>query len=102
MPKQLEMTYISESKIHGRGLFAKQAIKKGAVLGYLKGRPTTVDGPYVLWLNDCEGFEVSCHLKFINHSEHPNACYYDDLSVVAIRAIKIGGEITHDYESSDW
>jgi SET domain-containing protein len=102
MQKLTEMTFVSDSKIHGRGLFALQAIKKGTLLGYLEGRPTTVDGSYVLWLNDSEGFEVSCNLKYINHSEQPNACYYDDLSVVAIRAIKTGDEITHNYESSDW
>ncbi|MFT5506498.1 MAG: SET domain-containing protein [Gammaproteobacteria bacterium] len=102
MPKLPEITYVSESKIHGKGLFAQQTIKKGTLLGYLEGQPTTIDGSYVLWLNDKEGFEVSCNLKFINHSDHPNACYYDDLSVVAIRAIKIGDEITHNYESSEW
>ncbi|MBT4195428.1 MAG: SET domain-containing protein-lysine N-methyltransferase, partial [Gammaproteobacteria bacterium] len=39
--------------------------------------------------------------KYINHSDTPNACYYDDKSVVALRDINQGDEITHNYEA-DW
>jgi SET domain-containing protein len=45
---------------------------------------------------------VICDLKYINHCERPNACYYDDLSVVALRDIEAGEEITHDYCCGDW
>ncbi len=56
----------------------------------------------MLWLGPDEGFEVLCHLRFINHSDDPNACYFDDLSVVALRDIAAGEEITHDYACADW
>ena len=95
------LTYVAESSIHGRGLFASTTIEKHTVIGYLQGKTTRKDGSYVLWLDQKTGFEVSCDLRFINHSETPNACYYDDLSVVAIRDIKAGEEITHNYEA-DW
>ena len=49
-----------------------------------------------------QGIEVLCNLKYINHSEDPNACYYDDLSVVALRDIEPHEEITHNYYSNDW
>jgi SET domain-containing protein len=94
-------TYVAESLIHGLGLFAAEKIRKDSVIGYLKGKQTRKDGMYVLWLDGDTGFEVSCDLKYINHSETPNACYYDDCSVVALRDIHAGEEITHNYEA-DW
>jgi len=53
-------------------------------------------------LDEALAVEVTCDLKFINHSDRPNACYYDDLSVVALRDIETGEEITHDYACGDW
>lgn len=95
------LTYVARSPIHGKGLFAKALIAQGAIIGYLQGRETSKDGTYVLWLNEETGFEVACDLKYINHSDHPNACYYDDKSVVALRDIQPGEEITHNY-AADW
>ena len=43
-----------------------------------------------------KGIEVQCIFKFINHKKRANACYYDDLTVVALRNIKKGEEITHN------
>jgi SET domain-containing protein len=95
-----QITYVSDSHIHGQGLFAKINIPKDTVIGTLQGKPCKRDGPYVIWLSETQGFKVSCDLKYINHSDNPNACYYDDLSVVALRGIKAHEEITHNYESS--
>ncbi len=36
-------------------------------------------------------------MKYINHSAKPNAVYYDDFTVVALRNIKADEEITHYY-----
>ena len=44
-----------------------------------------------------QGIEVLCRFRYINHADDPNACYYDDFSVVALRDIWPGEEITHDY-----
>ncbi len=96
-------TYVAESGIHGKGLFAAESIKKDTIIGYLDGKPTQEDGMYVLWLNGETGFEVSGKLKYINHSDDPNACYYDDKSVVALCDILPDEEITHNYEADvDW
>ncbi len=94
--------YIAPSKIHGKGLFAGDHIPAGTVIGWLQTVPSREDGPYVLWISESEAREVTCDLKFINHSDDPNACYYDDLSVMALRDINPGEEITHNYSSSDW
>jgi SET domain-containing protein len=94
--------YVKESAIHGKGLFARKNIREGEVLGYIKGKPTTEDGPHVLWLVEkAQGIHVECDLKYINHNDNPNACYYDDLSVVALRDIEKDEEITHNY-GEDW
>ncbi len=94
--------YVANSNIHGQGLFAESRIRGGTVIGWLQGRPCTVDGAYVLWISETQGIEVLCDLRYINHSEQPNACYYDDLSVIALRDIAPDEEITHNYECNDW
>ncbi len=92
------MVEVRESPIHGRGLFATTFIPADAVIGQIVGRPTTLDGPYVLWLDDAHGIEVTNEMKYINHSGLANAAYFDDLTVAAIRDIYPGDEITHDYD----
>jgi len=97
-----KVVYAKQSKIHGMGLFAKRNIKAGEILGTVEGKSTKRDGPYVLWRDEkMAGFKVECVLKYINHNNKPNACYYDDLSVVALKTIKKNEEITHDY-GDDW
>lgn len=97
----IKSTYVNKSPIHGDGLFAQINIRKGTTIGTLEGKPCRQDGCYVLWLSETEGFEVSCDLKYINHAKQPNACYYDDLTVVALRNIKQHEEITHNYKTAD-
>jgi len=91
--------YVTTSNIHGKGLFARKRIKAGTLIGQIDGRPTKTDGPYVLWLTPREGVEVQCQLKYINHSDEPNAIYYDTLEVIALRDIGRDEEITHNYDS---
>lgn len=97
----MKNTLVKNSPIHGKGLFASTFIKKDTILGYLKGQPTTKDGMYVLWISETDAIKVEGDLKYINHSATPNACYYDDLSVVTLCDISKGDEITHDY-GGDW
>lgn len=97
----IKNTYVAPSDIHGKGLFAKAPIKAGSIIGYLQGRPTGADGDHVLWISPTQGIEVLCDLRYINHADRPNACYYDDLSVVALRDIAPNEEITHDYGCND-
>lgn len=91
------LTYVARSAIHGRGLFASRRISRGTVIGHVEGTPTRRNGTYTLWLDEENGIRVTCNLRFINHSPQPNARYYDDLSVVALRNIEPHEEITHDY-----
>ncbi len=94
------MFEVKESPLHGRGLFATQFIPRDTVIGFLTAEPAPdheLDGPYVLWVDGERPVRVTCDLRFINHSDEPNAVYYDDLSVVAVRDIRPGEELVHDY-----
>lgn len=102
MKKKLpQKVYVDESKIHGKGLFANDHITKGEVIGIAQGEHTNKDGPHVLWINGKVGYHVQCDLRYINHSEDPNACYYDTLEVCALKDISPGEEITHNYDGSN-
>jgi hypothetical protein len=96
------MFSVKQSPIHGRGLFATECIAAGTILGQLRGQWTEQDGPYVLWIDERRGFEVACDLRFVNHHPEPNAAYFDDLTVVALRDIMPGEEITHDYGGDEF
>ena len=89
---------VKSSEIHGLGLFARSHIPKGALVGICKTKKAgEEDGPYTLYIENEKKREVTCILKFINHSGKPNVVYYNDLSVVTLKKLKPGDELTHDY-----
>ena len=92
---------VEQSAIHGKGLFASRDIKKGELIGAFKYKQARKDGPYVLWLEEDKGYTVLDDFKYINHNNKANAAYYDDFTVMAIKKIKKGDEITH-YYGEDW
>lgn len=96
-----ECVAVKNSNIHGKGLFALKNIKKDQLIGHFKGKKTSKTSAYVLWIDTHHSIEVEGLLKYINHSKQPNACYYDDLTVVALKDINKDEEITHDY-GDDW
>ena len=91
---------VRRSGIHGRGVFARQRLRTGALIGTFEGRSTRTDGSYVLWLIDDDGSEQGIHgtneFRFLNHSPDPNA-ELDALEILALRNIQPGCEITLDY-----
>ncbi len=91
---------VAKSSIHGTGLFATTSIKEGTLLGYCRTRKTKTSSDYTLWL-ESGPVDVTCRLKYINHSSTPNVAYYDDLSVVALTDLAPGDELTHHY-GEEW
>ena len=89
--------HVAESSIHGKGVFASRQINEGEILGILNTTPAKRNGSHVLWITEDHKVRVHCDLRYVNHSESPNACYYDTLEVVALKEIAKGEEITHDY-----
>ena len=91
---------VAPSHIHGQGLFTHSPIEAGTTVGLYKTAETEEPGDHTLWL-ESGPVDVTCDLRFINHSKAPNVAYYDDGTVVALRQIEQGEELTHDY-GSDW
>ena len=87
---------VRHSTIHGKGLFTTRAVNAGALLGVCRTAHAAKPGPHTLSTESGDVL-VTCRLRFINHSTQPNVAYYDDLSVVALRPISRGEELTHDY-----
>ncbi|MCX7422312.1 MAG: SET domain-containing protein [Planctomycetia bacterium] len=97
----------------GRGVFAKRAIRKGTLVGLVQGR--VLDDPgyfsdYCIDLGGSLSLEPRAPFRYLNHCCEPNAqllltekCHKDGSSapsivhVKALRAIKIGEELTIDY-----
>lgn len=96
LKKMAKRTYVAQSPIHGKGLFASKPIKAGVTLGRLQGMLTEKDSTYVLWLNKKIGLEITNEFRFINHDSNPN-CALTDTNVVTLRAVEKGEELTHDY-----
>lgn len=91
---------VKESPIHGKGVYARKKIKAGARIGTYHGDHTDEDDTYVLWVTDENGREYgvdgTTDLKFLNHSQEPNA-EFDGDELYALRDIKPGEEITFHY-----
>lgn len=99
-------TRVASSDIHGDGLFADIAFRRGQILGTLDGQVVRhADHPDVL---DEEWNAISDELllvralrtkyRYINHARSPN-CVIDerDMSIRAARDIEAGEELTLDY-----
>lgn len=102
-PKLSDLFYVDESGIHGKGLYARVALKKGSFLGTYKG-PERIDidnsGPHVLWAEMDDGSWLGRDgrniLRYLNHSRKPCA-EFDGFDLFALKNIKAGTELTIDY-----
>lgn len=116
------LSYISpkaevlESGIHGKGLFAKEAFKKGEVVcvkgGYIFDRAARDSMPE--WYRDAEiqiaedlfigpmtEEERDGSMIYSNHSCEPNIGVQGQIVFVAMRDIEPGEELTHDWATTD-
>ena len=92
---------VRQSEIHGRGLFAAEAIERDQLIGVCEVEPADPPGEHTLWC-DSGPVNVVCELRFTNHSSEPNVVYYDSLRVVALRDIAAGEELTYNYGNVDF
>lgn len=94
-----------ESPVHGIGVFARQVIADGDLVGRYEGDPTEVDGTFVLWVENDEGgtwrgIDGTGQLRYLNHSRIPNV-EFDGPDLYAIRDIAAGAELFFDY-GDEW
>ena len=54
----LERVEVRQSRIHGKGIFARKRLREGQRIGRFEGETTTRNGTYVLWLIDENGVDV--------------------------------------------
>lgn len=103
---------VRNSGLEGRGVFAITKIEKDEVVAVKAGHIITSEeladitssvGDYALQIHD--GLYLSPRSKdeiermtiFINHSCNPNVGFSGDIVYVALREIKPGEELCHDY-----
>jgi len=109
-------TEVRESGIEGKGLFARDKIKKGEIIHVAEGKIFTreefkrlseaeqnlcydIDDDYLLCPKDFNNLTADW---YINHSCNPNCgSARDSFTMVAMRDIEPGEEITYDYAMTD-
>ena len=105
-------TVIRSSPIHGRGLFARRAIKAGEIVAIKGGHVLDRAGlarvrghiaeSYIqiadgLFIGAATAAEVERNKLYINHSCEPNVGILGQIMFVAMRDVRAGQELTYDW-----
>ncbi len=110
-------TEVRESKIHGRGLFATADIIKDEIVAVkgghivdretLRGEITPRLGPVEIQIDDhlfiapVTNDEREGSMLYSNHSCDANLGMRGEITFVAMRNIRAGEELTHDWATTD-
>jgi uncharacterized protein len=110
-------TEVRKSKIHGRGVFAIADITKDEIVAVkgghivdgktLREKITPVLGPVEIQIDDnlfvapVTGEERELSMLYLNHSCDPNLGLRGEITFVAMRDIRPGEELTHDWAMTD-
>jgi Proteins containing SET domain len=110
-------TEVRESKIHGRGLFAIADIAKNEIVAVkgghivdrktLREKITPVLGPVEIQIGDdlfiapVSDEERESSMLYLNHSCDADLGMRGDITFVAMRDIRAGEELTHDWAMTD-
>jgi len=99
------LCFVARSRLHGRGLFAREKIAASSLIGHYDGPETQDNGMHVLWVESGEddtgefvwqGYDGDNELRFMNHASQPN-CEMDGRDLYALQDIAAGEEITIFY-----
>jgi len=117
LPYRSPKTEVRESRIHGRGLFAKSAIAKDEIIAVkgghivdgktLREKITPLLGPVEIQVDDnlfiapVTEEERELSMLYSNHSCDPNLGVRGDITFVAMRDVSAGEELTHDWAMTD-
>ena len=99
--------YVNDSGIHGKGLYARIAVKKGEYMGTYdgpegaeEGNNILENGSHVLWVEEDDGTWTGRNgqniLRYLNHHKKPHAEFIG-FDLYAIKNIKKDEELTIDY-----
>jgi SET domain-containing protein len=107
---------VRPSAIHGRGLFAREAIAKGEIVcvkgGHIFDRrrlaelqpdlgPAEVQITEDLFIGPIRAEDREGGMIFSNHSCEPNIGVQGQIVFVAMRDVEAGEELTHDWAMTD-
>jgi SET domain-containing protein len=116
-PRTKSLHVVRSSLIHGKGVFAKELIRKGTRIIEYRGLRSTIDvelkkpvndplnphHTFLFELSDGSAIEAGVRgnaARWINHSCHPNCEAIEDdgrVFIHAKRTIRQGEELTYDY-----
>ena len=110
-------TEVRASQIHGRGLFATMGIAKDEIVAVkgehivdrktLRERITPRLGPVEIQIGQdlftapVTDEERELSMLYSNHSCNPNLGVRGEITFVAMRDIRVGEELTHDWATTD-
>jgi hypothetical protein len=109
-------TQVRESKIHGRGLFATTEIAKDEIVavkgGHIISReelreitprlgPVEIQIDEDLFIAPTTEEEREGSMLYSNHSCNPNLGMRGEITFIAMRDIRAGEELTHDWAMTD-
>ncbi len=102
--------YVKETKDRGKGVFAKQDIKEGEIVGICEGKIYQEKDIVSSGLPDDHFMQIGWH-KFMfveppigntNHSCEPNCGIKELIKLIALKDIKKDEEITLDYDTYEY
>lgn len=101
-----DQVYVKEVDSKGKGIFAKQAIKKDSLVFNFIGTVLPLEEATTLSLQISEftALESTCEIDdYLNHSCDPNCVVVitDDVSLYAKRDIEINEELSFDYNTTE-
>ena len=109
-------TEVKQSRIHGKGLFAKTAISGGEIVavkgGHILSRqqwrelekdlgPAEIQISETLFIAPVSKEQREGSMLYTNHSCDPNIAIQGQIAFVAMRDIAPGEELTHDWATTD-
>ena len=109
-------TEVRESRIHGKGLFARQAIAAGEIVAVKGGHifteaqwaelaqdlgPAEIQISEDLFIAPARRDQRDAAMLYTNHSCDPNIAIQGQIVFVAMRDIAAGEELTHDWATTD-
>ncbi len=106
----MKQIYISTSKISGKGIMAGENISKGEHIQYIKGTPKKLvihnkkdsdSNPNWIGFAKNQWIDPDYPNQFLNHSCEPNCGIQGRVTMVALKSIKEGEEITIDYSITE-
>jgi len=110
-----EYIEIRQSSIEGHGVFATRNFKTNEKICVFKGLRSSFKNQEKKYLKGdkrvtCDSFQVGLFsyinldkiYNSINHSCHPNAAIKGARTLIALKTIKAGTEISFDYSATEW